>query len=182
MTVSVNRRQLLGLLGIGAVIGLVAACTGKSPSALEQGDRFPEVKLVNMEGEAVTLSAFSGASLLLNFWASWCEPCRHEMPGLQELSKLFSPDQLLIVGVNVDSDVNLAREFILQYGLTFPMLSDKDMRLSNGILRIAGFPMTYILTVNRTIARVVAGERDWVEPQAIEEIERLLKIRRIRTA
>ncbi len=85
------------------------------------------------------------------------------------------------MGINVDSDINLAREFILNNRLTFPMLSDKDMKLSNEILRIPGFPMTYLLTRERTIARIVVGERNWVEPQSIEEIESLLKVRRIKT-
>lgn len=181
MTVSIKRRTLLKLLGLGAITGFMTACNGESSAKWKQGARFPDVELSSLEGTTVSLAAFSGTSLILNFWASWCDPCRREMPSLQKLSTLFSPGDLLVVGINVDSDINLAREFILNNRLTFPMLSDKDMKLSNEILRIPGFPMTYLLTRERTIARIVVGARNWVEPQSIEEIESLLKVRRIKT-
>ncbi len=182
MTVDVSRRKLLQMFGMGALAGLLVACSSKSPLKFRQGDRLPDIELFTMDGGVVSLSTFSGAALVLNFWASWCEPCRREMPSLQKLSGLFAPKELMVVGVTVDSDLNLAREFILQHGLAFQMLSDKDMKVANEILGIPGFPMTYLLTRDRTISRIVVGERNWVEPKSIEEIESLLGVQRIQAA
>jgi peroxiredoxin len=166
---------------MATMAGFIASCGGKSSKRWQQGEHFPNFELPDLDGKAAFPSAFSGVALSMNFWASWCDPCRREMAGLQKLSTLFNPGELLVVGVDVDSDVNLAREFILKNDLTFPMLSDRDMKVSNGILRIPGFPMTFLLTRERTIAKIVTGERDWMEPRTIEEIETLLNVRRMRT-
>lgn len=100
------------------------------------------------------------------------------MPSLEKLSTLFFQKDLLVIGISVDSDHNLAREFSLHYKLTIPMLSDSDQALSNGILRIAAFPVTYLLRRDRTIARVIVGARDWADPVMVDEIEELLAVRR----
>ena len=80
-----------------------------------------------------------------------------------------------MIGISVDSEVNLAREFSLQNKLTFPLLSDSGMRLSNETLRIPAFPMTYLLKRDHTIARIFVGARDWTEPTVIDAIKHLLR-------
>ena len=115
---------------------------------------------------------------MVNFWATWCEPCRREMPGLEKLGSLFNPKDLLVIGISVDSDRNLAREFSLRYKLTIPLLSDSDQALSNGILRASVFPVTYLLRRNRTIAGIIVGARNWAAPETVNEIENLLGVRR----
>lgn len=101
------------------------------------------------------------------------------MPSLEKLSSLFPPKDLLVVGITVDSDRNLPREFRLRYKFTFPMLSDSDQSLSSGALRVPAFPITYLLKRDRTIARVIVGVRDWAEPKMVAEMEELLAVRRI---
>jgi thiol-disulfide isomerase/thioredoxin len=159
---------------------LFPAC--RDGSRLAEGDHFPDIALPYLDSRGVEFSFPSGVALLLNFWASWCEPCRREMPSLEKLSGLFSPQDLQIVGITVDSDLNLAREFSLQYKLTFPILSDGNQALSSGILRIPGFPATYLLKRDRVVARIVIGERDWADSKTIEEIEGLLAVRRLPSA
>ena len=99
------------------------------------------------------------------------------MPSLEKLGTLFYPKDLLVIGISVDSDRNLAREFGLRYKLTIPMLSDSDQALSNGILRIPAFPVTYLLKRDRTIARIIVGPQDWADPKMVDEIEGLLAVR-----
>lgn len=101
------------------------------------------------------------------------------MPSLEKLSALFNPKDLLVVGIAVDSDRNLPREFRLRHQLTFPMLSDSDQMLSSGTLRVPAFPITYLLKRDRTIARIIVGAREWAEPAMVAEIEGLLAVRRI---
>jgi len=175
--VNVQRRQLLRMAMIGVAAALFPACRDGSPGgvgALSPGDRFPDIDLPYLDGRKEPFSAHPDVPLVVNFWASWCEPCRHEMPDLEKLSALFPHGELMVVGITVDSDVNLAREFSLQNRLTFPLLSDKSMALSNGLLRIPAFPMTYLLKRDHTVARIIAGGRDWADPGMVAEIKGLL--------
>ncbi len=123
-------------------------------------------------------ATYRDVPLVVNFWATWCEPCRREMPSLEKLSTLFHPKDLLVIGISVDSERNLAREFNLRYKLTIPMLSDSDQALSTGVLRIPAFPITYLLKRDRTIAGIIVGARDWVDAGMVSKIEELLAARR----
>ena len=143
-----------------------------------QGDRFPDIALPTLDGHIAAPATYQDVPLVVNFWATWCEPCRREMPSLEKLGTLFYPKDLLVIGISVDSDRNLAREFGLRYKLTIPMLSDSDQALSSGILQIPAFPITYLLRRNRTIARIIVGARDWADTGMVNEIEKLLVVRR----
>lgn len=176
ITLDASRRQLLQLAAIGAVTALLPACGNQT---VAKGDRFPDVALPDLDGRITPFSAYSDVALVVNFWATWCEPCRREMPALEKLSTLFRPGDLRVIGVAVDSDVNLPREFGMRYKLTFPVLSDSNQAVTNGILRIPGFPATYLLRRDRTIARIVIGAQEWAEPKMLAEIEALLAVRRI---
>ena len=146
---------------------------------LAQGDRFPDVALPSLDGHMASFAADPNIALVVNFWATWYEPCRREMPSLEKLSTFFYPKDFRVVGITVDSDRNLAREFSLRYKLTRPMLSDSDQTLSSGMLRIPAFPITYLLRRDRTIARIIVGARDWANSEMVKEIEGLLAVRRI---
>lgn len=172
---SAQRRQLLRFALAGAATLLLPACSASSGPT--EGDLFPQIDLPTLAGHAVPFTPPAGIPLVINFWASWCEPCRDEMPSLERLSGLFRPEDLLVIGITVDSDVNLAREFGLHEKLSFPLLSDNGQALANGKLRIPVFPVTYLLQRDRTIARVVVGGRDWAEPRMVEEISKLLAVR-----
>ena len=176
--VSAQRRQLLRLVLIGVAAAFIPACWKGEPKVLAQGDRFPDVALSGLDGSMTSLAVYADIPLVVNFWATWCEPCRREMPSLEKLSTLFYPKDLQVIGVTVDSDRNLAHEFSLRYKLTIPMLSDSDQALSNGILRIPAFPITYLLKRDHTIARIIVGARDWSGSAMVNEIEGLLAVQR----
>jgi len=182
--VNMQRRRLLQLALAGVATVFLPACrNGTSMQALPggaPGDRFPDIDLPYLDGRKGIFADDVAVPLIVNFWATWCEPCRREMPSLEKLSTLFPPGELMVIGIAADNDVNLAREFSLQYRLTFPLLSDGDQELSREVLGIPAFPATYLLRRDRTIASIIAGERDWTEPGMIEEIEGLLAVRRIR--
>lgn len=173
---------MLRWAAIAPVAALLSACRSDESRSFAPGDRFPDLTLPDLDGGASKLAAYPDAALVINFWATWCGPCRHEMPSLEKLSALFSPKDLLVVGIAVDSDRNLPREFRLRHQLTFPMLSDNDQMLSSGTLRVPAFPITYLLKRDRTIARVIVGAREWAEPPMVAEIEGLLAVRRMNAA
>lgn len=177
---SAPRRRLLQLAAIGAAAALLPSCNDKKAVVGPvQGDRFPDVALRDLDGRTSPFSVYSNVALIVNFWATWCEPCRREMPGLEKLSTLFRPGDLQVIGVTVDNDVNLAREFGLRLKLTFPLMSDSNQTLSNKALRITGFPTTYLLKRDHSIASIIVGAREWAEPKMIEEIEQQLAVRRL---
>ena len=163
---------------VGTAAAFLPACRDDKSKSFSQGDRFPDIALPDLDGHAASSAAYPDAALVVNFWATWCEPCRHEMPSLEKLSTLFHPKDLRVIGIAVDSDRNLAREFRLRYKLTFPILSDSDQTLASGVLRIPAFPITYLLKRDRTIARIIAGARDWADPKMVGEIEGLLTVQR----
>jgi thiol-disulfide isomerase/thioredoxin len=180
LPVNIRRRQLLQLLTTGMLATVFPGCH-ENDRGLAPGDRFPTLALPYLEsGKGMFLDSFPVSSIV-NFWASWCEPCRSEMPDLEKLSRLFSPGELMVVGVTVDKEINLAREFSLQQKLTFTLLSDSNMALSNGILHIPAFPMTYLLRRDHTVADIIIGGRDWTGKSMIGEIERLLDVKIIKT-
>jgi len=181
---SARRRKLLQLALAAGVAQLLPACGdsrnhAERDGALAPGDRFPDILLPNLDNRTAPFTSWPKVPLVVNFWASWCEPCRREMPGLEKLSHLFPVEKLRVVGISVDNDVNLAREFVLKYKLTFPMLSDSKMTLSSATLRIPAFPVTYLLKRDLTVAAIIAGERDWAASGALEEIGKLLEAGRL---
>jgi thiol-disulfide isomerase/thioredoxin len=92
-----------------------------SAGSVMVGSQRPEFRLGSSTGEFVTPDDFSGKTLLLNFWATWCEPCRREMPMLVDLQKEYSAEGLQVVGVALD-DVQQVRKFVETYGISYPIL------------------------------------------------------------
>ena len=172
-----RRRKFLQQVAGGMMFATLPACRNESARMPLQGDQFPEITLPNLDGHTVTTATYSGAALIVNFWATWCEPCRREMPSLQRLSTLYRHEDLWVIGVAVDEDLNLVREFLLRYNITFPQFSDLHQTLSKTSLQITAFPMTYLVTRDRYIARVVVGERDWTDANAIKDIEEVLNLK-----
>lgn len=180
MPESLQRRRLLQIALTSLVIALVPGCADDGYPDEELRSRFLHnlAQLPNLDGTRTLFSSYAGVALVVNVWASWCPPCVVEMPSLDKLGKVFDASALRVIGVSVDNDLNLMNEFLLRAQLSFPMLLDSG----NAILRIPVFPTTFLLRRDHTIARIIAGERDWVSPEMIEEIETLLAVKRMRTS
>lgn len=142
---------------------LLFAC-GESGEPLSPGtgSPLPAVVLAGLTHEApVSTDALRGRALVINFWASWCAPCRSEMPGLERLSHRLAVHGVQVIGVTVDQDLNLAREFVRAQRLTFPNYADSGARLFQAALRVGRLPETVLVTADGAIAARVAGARDW---------------------
>jgi thiol-disulfide isomerase/thioredoxin len=129
-------------------------------------------------GEApVSTAALLGTPLIINFWATWCEPCRDEMPSLERLSHRLAAHGVRVIGITVDNDLNLAAEFVRTRRLTFSIYADADKKQFQSLLRVKSLPETVLVTAEGVIAARVAGARDWNGAEADRLLEHALKLR-----
>ena len=134
-----------------------ASTQGKIP-APRQDFLAPDFELTSSTGETVRLSDLRGKPLIVNFWASWCEPCRYEMPAMQRVYQEYSSQELEILAVNSTSQDTLkdALDFAAQQGLTFPILLDQQGDVSS-TYRVQALPSTFFVRPDGVIQEVVVG-------------------------
>jgi thiol-disulfide isomerase/thioredoxin len=127
----------------------------------------PELRLVSIDGSRRSLADWQGRTVLLNVWASWCAPCRDEMPALQRLQTALSGDGLVVVTLSVDKAPADAARFLADLGLTaLPLLVDPE-REALAALSVSGAPTSILLDpFGRELGRV-AGAVDWASPEAM---------------
>ena len=165
--------------GLLAALLLLAAC-GRDPRSAQpgQGARLPNVALSGLNGAAPTSTeALRGAPLIINFWATWCVPCRDEMNSLERLSHRLPADAARLIGVSVDVDLNLAAEFVHTRKLTFPIYADGDAKLLQSALQIRSLPETVLVTADGAIAARIVGARDWNGAESDRLLQRALGLR-----
>jgi thiol-disulfide isomerase/thioredoxin len=142
--------------------------TGRPPSA-EPGRAAPNFRLADLAGGALTLSDLQGTYVLLNFWASWCGPCRGETPDLQRLYERLQPSgRLVVVGVNQQEDADTARSFVHEFGVTYPIVLDQTGEVSSTYRVGRGLPVSILLDPVGVIVDVYIGRVGEEELAAIE--------------
>jgi len=154
-----------------------------SPVPIQHGDRYsarvgdeaPEFRLRDLQGKTISLSQFKGKVVLLNFWATWCGPCRIEMPAMERLYRSLSRKDFEILAVSTDPQgTAVTRPFQRDMGLTFPILHDPDMRtgLTYGARTL---PLSFMVDRQGVIRKKIFGARDWDSSEARELIQMLMK-------
>jgi peroxiredoxin len=134
----------------------------------------PEFTLPDTGGRSLSLSAYRGKVVLLNFWATWCPPCRAEMPALNRLILETKGRGLEILGVSTDKSVNDVKKFLEKNKVDFPILHDGDLSVSK-LYKVFSMPTTFLIDRNGIIVEKFYGEYDWTEPETRGRIEELLK-------
>jgi peroxiredoxin len=125
-------------------------------NALVTGDQAAEFTLSDLEGNNVSLSDFVGQPLMVNFWATWCAPCRLEMPELQKSQETHRDEGLVVLAVNAQEDPQQVREFIDELGLTFTPLLDSDGAVGRAY-GVLGLPSTYFVEPSGVVSAVHRG-------------------------
>jgi peroxiredoxin len=181
-----TRAQLLelsaGLVLLGGAIG-VAAYWGR-PGPAGRADAFPvsrpaepiaasDIELPDLAGRPVRLRDYRGRVVLLNFWATWCVPCREEMPALEVLAQELGPRGLAVVGVNFKEPRSKVEAFVQEIGLRFPMLLDSEGRVGQ-TYPVFALPVTFVVDRRGMLVGTVLGIRDWTGPDARAYLGRLL--------
>lgn len=162
------RQQWTIVLGIVALLGvLLAAATyylGDELFPVSVGSAAPPLRAATLDGTHRTksLDDYAGKVVLLNVWATWCEPCKVEMPSIEKLHREFGPRGLAVVAVSVD-DAGMEdriRDFVKELGTTFEILHDPT-RTTTTNYQITGYPETFIIGREGTIRKKVIGAADW---------------------
>ncbi len=144
-------------------------------SQIKGGKRAPDFSLPDLQGRKVGLKQFRGKIVLLNFWATWCGPCKEEMPFLEILHKQFKEKDFAVLTVSVDYEgARPVQEFIRKQGYTFPVLLDPKSEVLD-LFEVKGIPTTFLIDKNGKMIGRAIGPRDWKCQEAISLISVLLE-------
>jgi thiol-disulfide isomerase/thioredoxin len=139
--------------------------------ALRKGDRPPPIGLADTSGEAVDLEALRGKVVVVDFWASWCGPCREEMPVLEALHKKYQEDGLVIVGVNIDRNRKKMNNFLKGFPVTFRIVPDPKLEVA-ARYEPPSMPTSYFIGKDGTLRYMHEGFHE----EDVSEIESRLQV------
>lgn len=170
-------KKISTLIVVVTGVLLLSGCPGgPPPSSVAIGEQAPEFTLPNMEGEQVSLSDFRGQVVVINFWATWCPPCREEKPTMEQLYQQKKDDGLVILAVNVEENPHqVVSQYLLQHSYSFPILLDGIKAEVQGLYGVFRYPESYIIDRDGTVVDHIIGGRDWMESSTYGKIESLLK-------
>ena len=160
-------------LGIGATL---LAMFGPEIEGTSVGARAPDYRTVDLAtGDSVSLRArYRGAVTLVNVWATWCEPCRIEMPAMERLYQALAPQGFRIAAISIDEGPpETVRSFAQDLGLSFDLLQDRSTRVQL-VYQTTGVPESFLLNREGIIVKRVIGAHEWDSPVNRALIERLL--------
>ena len=138
-----------------------------------KGGATPALSLPDLEGRTVDLRELRGRVVLVNFWATWCEPCREEMPSIGRLRQRLAGKPFEVLLVNFGEGVPRIEEFLRREKLALPVLRDAD-KVAAAAWRAGGLPMTFLVDARGQVRYSVFGEKDWNEGDALNAVERLV--------
>jgi cytochrome c biogenesis protein CcmG/thiol:disulfide interchange protein DsbE len=167
----INRllKSLLVLLSAGLIFVIAYDLKDGMP---KEGDRAPAFAVVTDQGRRITPSDFGGKILVVNFWASWCEPCVQETPSLNEFARTLKPKGVVVVGISQDQKLQSYRQFRTAFRIGFDTYRDTttDIQTSFGTMKI---PETYVIQ-NGRIVRKFISEQNWMSSEIIHFMQSLL--------
>lgn len=143
-----------------------------------EGKLAPDFSLKNLQGQEVKLSDHKGKLVFVNFWATWCEPCKEEMPSMERLYNKMKDRPFEILAISLDSQPTEAVPKFLkqtQLNISFPLLQDAEQKTAKNLFRTTGVPESFIVGADGKVIKHVIGSYEWDSPQIIEYLEALLK-------
>ena len=174
-----HRRWLAGALGLGVLVGaalLIRSVVAGAPAPVAAGNRAPQFVALSIDAVPArrSLDDYAGHPILLNVWATWCDPCRAEMPSLDRLYRDLAARGLRVVAVSIDDPGSdqLIRDFVREHALTFDVLHDAHADIMSTYL-VRGVPETFLITRKGEIAGTRFGA-DWSSAESRALVDSLL--------
>jgi len=166
-----NKRTIMAL---GLVVVVMVGMSFLMPDAVKpvrDGDMVKPISLPNLQGKLEGIP--EGKVVLLNFWATWCPPCREEVPSMVKLYDKFKAQGFEIVAVSVDKRYDDVVQFVAEQNMTFMVLHDQDSDVSRnyGVFR---YPESFIVDRNGVVRKHLGGAVEWMDAEYIEYIDKLL--------
>ena len=168
-------RLIIHILFFTVFVLLGSACSEKTPPLkIIKGQAVPELVVNDTHGKPARLSLANGKVTLLNIWATWCGPCRHEMPSLDRLASMLNQKNFEVIGLSVDTDDYVVREFLIERKVGFDNYLDPDMNATNKIFGVRVFPSTFVFSPKGELLEVIEGWRDWDTEEMVTKINQLI--------
>jgi len=158
----VNAKSFTVVIAVLAVVGLLGfGLLSKGEASLSVGDPAPDKELSVLGGSGTgEIADYRGKWVLVNFWASWCGPCRSEAPALESFQQRYSGENFTVLGINLDDATEDAQAFVGRYRLTYPQLRDGDGRERRDAYGMTGFPETFLVDPQGNVALIRRGPVD----------------------
>ncbi len=163
-----NRSKPAWRVTVACLAICCAALTGTSSGAA------PDFSLPARSGEPISLDALRGQVVMINFWASWCGPCRQEFPLLDQLYQRYSPLGFTLLGVNVESDVSDAERWLAETPVSFPVLFDRENKVSQ-LYAVSAMPSTVFIDRRGNIRYLHRGFKPGDENEYLDLIRALVR-------
>jgi len=142
-----DRKYSAGIVLLLVLTVTLAACTGPgqaAPGGINVGNRARDFALENLAGDEVSLSDYRGSVVLINFWATWCPPCRAEIPDLEAAYRTWRGNGLVVLGLSTDESREQVQAFVDEFGMTYPILLDSEAKIME-TYRARGLPLSVLV-------------------------------------
>jgi peroxiredoxin len=156
------------------IAAIVAAVAIALPALADSGGPAPQFTLSARDGKDISLAQYHGQVVMINFWASWCGPCREEMPLLDTIYRKYNRLGFTLLGVNVEPDSKAADAWLQKTPVTFPILYDKDSKVSK-LYDVAGMPSTVIIDRSGKLRVLHRGYKPGDENEYMDSIRNLIR-------
>jgi thiol-disulfide isomerase/thioredoxin len=143
-------------------------------SRMQAGSRAASFELTTLDGKVVKSSELVGKVVLVNFWATWCGPCKEEMPSLARLQKQLDPAQFALLTVTTDPQRQGIAHFLSRLEISLPVLFDEDQEVSRSFL-VRGLPTTIVIARDGTLAGRAVGPRAWDGPEGMAVMRQVME-------
>jgi peroxiredoxin len=164
-------KKIRFLILAGCLALFITAC-GERPVATV-GKPAPDFDTLDLDGKIWSLSKLKGKVVFINFWATWCSPCREEMPSMQRLYTKLPKDKFEMIALFNNDKKPAVRNFVSQLGLTFPILSDEH-NFAGTKYGLTGLPETFIVDKQGVIREKIIGPAKWDSPENVEMLMRYI--------
>ena len=164
-------KKIRFLILAGCLALFITAC-GERPVATV-GKPAPDFDTLDLDGKVWSLSKLKGKVVFINFWATWCSPCREEMPSMQRLYTKLPKDKFEMIALFNNDKKPAVRKFVSQLGLTFPILSDEH-NFAGTKYGLTGLPETFIVDKQGVIREKIIGPAKWDSPENVEMLMRYI--------